>query len=106
MGVEPTALIFLGRHADCAINRARKAGLQGELRIERYLRERQFAIVVPLRSRDVTLSLSTKRYDSADARVNNVFLLGRPVHGRSFVASNALPLLAARRFAQDERERG
>jgi hypothetical protein len=36
--LESTALIFLGRHAGRAMKRARKAGLRGELRIERYLR--------------------------------------------------------------------
>jgi len=41
--LESTALIFLGRHAGCAMKRSRKAGLRGEMRIERYLRERQFA---------------------------------------------------------------
>jgi|HubBroStandDraft_6_1064221.scaffolds.fasta_scaffold25962_4 hypothetical protein len=37
--LESTALIFLGRHAGRAMKRSRKAGLRGELRIERYLRE-------------------------------------------------------------------
>src|SRR5258706_1531990 len=36
-------LIFLGRQAGCAMKLPREAGLRGELRIERYLRERQFA---------------------------------------------------------------
>ena len=40
---QSTALIFLGRHADCAMKRSGKTSLRGELRIERNLRERQFA---------------------------------------------------------------
>jgi hypothetical protein len=41
--LEPTALVFLRRHAGCAMKCSRKAGLRGELGIECYLRERQFA---------------------------------------------------------------
>jgi hypothetical protein len=43
LALAPTAPIFLGCHAGCAVKRSRKAGLRGELRIERYLGERQFA---------------------------------------------------------------
>ena len=39
----PSAPVLLGRHAGRAMKRSRKAGLRGELRIECYLRERQFA---------------------------------------------------------------
>ena len=37
------ALIFLGSHASHAMKRSRKASLRGEMRVERYLRDRQFA---------------------------------------------------------------
>src|SRR6202022_1154473 len=43
LALESAAPIFLGRHAGCAMKRSRKAGLRGEMRIERYLRGRQVA---------------------------------------------------------------
>src|ERR1700688_5245960 len=43
LALESAAPIFLGRHAGCAMKRSRKAGLRGEMCIERYLGKRKIA---------------------------------------------------------------